>query len=71
VSLERLRAGLDAGRITSETTVGRVAAGELPTVGVDEPLSALFGQWSSSPAVAVLRDGELVDVVSPSDLTLR
>jgi predicted transcriptional regulator len=51
--------------------VGRVAAGELPTVGVDEPLSALFGQWSSSPAVAVLRDGELVDVVSPSDLTLR
>lgn len=70
VSATGLDAALDTGTMTSDSPVGDALESSLPTVGVDEPLASLFGLWASAPAVPVLCDGELIDVVAPSDLTL-
>ncbi|MGO3153782.1 MAG: pyridoxal-phosphate dependent enzyme [Galactobacter sp.] len=70
VSVSGLDAALDTGTMTSDSPVGDALESSLPTVGVDEPLASLFGLWASAPAVAILCDGELIDVVAPSDLTL-
>ncbi|MGO1320385.1 MAG: pyridoxal-phosphate dependent enzyme [Galactobacter sp.] len=71
VSAAGLAAARETGAITLDSPLADVLAPALPTVGVDAPLSSLFELWGSAPAVAVLRDGELVDVVAASDLILN
>lgn len=70
VSVNGLRAALAAGTVQAETALSRVLEPALPTVGAGEGLTALITAWAGSGAVPVLRGGELVDVVTATDLSL-
>ncbi|RKW71950.1 pyridoxal-phosphate dependent enzyme [Galactobacter caseinivorans] len=70
VSVQGLRTALAAGTALGETALSRVLEPALPTVGAGEGLTALIAAWAGAGAVPVLRGGELVDVVTPTDLSL-
>lgn len=71
VSTAGLSAALAEHRAQEGTDLARVLEAPLASVGIDQDLTTLFDLWTTSACVAVLRDGELIDVVAPTDLTLN
>ncbi|RII43828.1 pyridoxal-phosphate dependent enzyme [Galactobacter valiniphilus] len=71
VSVAGLAQALAAGLVTGETALSRVLEEPLPTLGARQDAAALFAACASAAAVAILLDGELVDVATATDLARR
>ncbi|MDR2256954.1 MAG: pyridoxal-phosphate dependent enzyme [Arthrobacter sp.] len=71
VSVAGLAQALASRLVTGETALSRVLEESLPTLGARQEAAALFAACASAAAVAILLDGELVDVATATDLARR
>ena len=67
-SVAGLAAALAGGIATSDTPLARLLEAALPTLGATQDAATLFPACAGSPAVAILRGGELIDIVTATDL---
>jgi len=68
VSAAGLAAALAEGRVGADTPVAEATEPALPTVGVGQDTAALVAALAGTGAVGVLAGGELIDVLTATDL---